>query len=124
MKNQVALTITSQGPTRHANELRITEILLDAALRAGLEREHAVLAYHVLIEYTVGSAGLDSRLAASPTLRRETYRRWRSDYQALPSSEYPAITELASALYPSSERVFQAGLDALIAQLMPGRWGQ
>jgi AcrR family transcriptional regulator len=124
LKNQVALTITSEGPTRHTNELRITEILLDAALRAGLDSEHAVLGYHVLIEYTVGSASLDSRLAASATLRRDTYRRWRSDYQALPVSEYPASTRLASALYPSSERVFQAGLDALIAQLMPVAPGQ
>lgn len=119
LRNPVALSITSSGPTRYPNELRITEVLLDAFQRAGLDRDHAVLAYHVLIEYTVGSAALDAPLSVSTQERRATYKRWRSDYAKLPQDEYPAIRAFASALYPSSDSVFQTGLDALIAQLVP-----
>lgn len=119
LRNPVALSITSSGPTRYPNELRITEVLLDAFERAGMDREDAVLAYHVLIEYTVGSAALDAPLSVSTQERRETYRRWRSDYARLPLEEYPAIRRVAGHLYPSSDRVFETGIDALIAQLMP-----
>jgi AcrR family transcriptional regulator len=118
LKNQVAISITSRGPTRHVNELRITEILLDALLRAGLEHKVAVLTYHVFIEFTVGSAALDAPLAASAAARRETYQRWRSDYRTLPAEEYPAISVLGPTLYPSSDDVFALGLDALIDRLV------
>lgn len=119
LRNPVALRITSSGPTRYPNELRITEVLLDAFQRSGMDGDEAVLAYHVLIEYTVGSAALDAPLSVSAQDRRETYKRWRSDYAKLPIDEYPAIRAYASHLYPSSDTVFQTGLDALIAQLMP-----
>jgi len=119
LRNQVGLTITSVGPTRNPNELRITEVLLDAFLRAGMDPDDAVRAYHVLIEYTVGSAALDAPLSRNAKDRRATYAEWRSDYRALPIEEYPAIRELASHLYPSSDEVFATGLAALIAQLMP-----
>lgn len=119
LKNPVALRITSTGPTRYPNELRITEVLLDAFERAAMPRETAVLAYHVLIEYTVGSAALDAPLSTSAQERRETYKRWRADYAKLPADEYPAIRAHSSALYPSSDKVFETGLTALIAQLMP-----
>ena len=118
LKNQVAISITSRGPTRHLNELRITEILLDALLRAGLEHKAAVLTYHVFIEFTVGSAALDAPLAVSAAVRRETYQRWRSDYRALPADEYPAISTLGPGLYPSSDAVFELGIDALIDRLV------
>lgn len=118
LKNQVALSITSQGPTRHVNELRITEILLDALIRAGLDDKHAVLAYHVFIEFTVGSAALDAPLAANAADRRATYQRWRADYRELPAAEYPAISALGPKLYPSSDDVFAIGLDALLAKIV------
>ena len=102
LRNPVALSITSSGPTRYPNELRITEVLLEAFDRAGMEREDAVLAYHVLIEYTVGSAALDAPLSMSAQERREAYKRWRSDYARLPIEEYPAIRRVAGHLYPSS----------------------
>lgn len=119
LKNPVGLHITATGPTRYPNELRITEVLLDAFRRAGMERDDAVIAYHVLIEYTVGSAGLDAPLSASPAERRERYKRWRADYAKLPADEYPAIRAVSAALYPSSDKVFEAGLAALVAQLIP-----
>jgi hypothetical protein len=119
LKNQVGLVITSAGPTRNANELRITEVMLDAFLRAGMTPDAAARAYHVLIEYTVGSAALDAPLSRSARERKATYDTWKRDYRSLPADEYPAIHELVGHLYPSSDDVFAIGVNALIAQLMP-----
>lgn len=114
LRSQVALTLTAYGPTRHVNELRITEVMLDALTRCGLTEEETVIAYHVLIEYTIGSASLDAPLAATGADRRGTYRTWRSDYSALSPEQYPTSVRMAQKLYPSSDVVFTAGLDALI----------
>lgn len=113
-----AVQFTMVGPTRLENEVRITEILLDALERSGCTVEEAVLGYHCLIEFTVGSAALDAPLSSEKGLRQETYRRWRSDYLELDPQEYPAIRAHARRLYPSSDAVFEAGLDALIAQFL------
>ena len=117
LRSQVALTLTAFGPTRRENELRITEVMLDALSRCGLSEEETVIAYHVLIEYTIGSAKLDGPLTAPGADRRGTYRTWRADYAGLPVEQYPASVRLAQKLYPSSDVVFAAGLDALIAGL-------
>lgn len=114
LRSPVALNLTSIGPTRHRNELRITEVMLDALLRAGLAEDDAVVGYHVLIEYTLGSALLDAPLAAQGRGRTQTYRQWRSDYAALASQDYPASVRLAKRLYPPSDQVFQVGLRTLI----------
>lgn len=110
--------ITAAGPTRREGEVRITEAMLEAMERAGLDTDDAVMAYHVLIEYTVGSAALDAPLAASKADRGATYKRWREDYTKLDRAEYPAIRKHAASLYPSSDRVFETGLDAMLAELM------
>lgn len=117
LRSQVALTLTAFGPTRRGNELRITEVMLDALSRCGLSEEETVIAYHVLIEYTIGSATLDGPLAAPGADRRGTYRTWRADYAGLPVEQYPTSVRMAHKLYPSSDVVFAAGLDALIAGL-------
>jgi len=117
LRSQVALTLTAFGPTRRGNELRITEVMLDALSRCGLSEEETVMAYHVLIEYTIGSATLDGPLAAPGADRRGTYRTWRADYAGLPVEQYPTSVRMAQKLYPSSDVVFAAGLDALIAGL-------
>lgn len=109
--------ITATGPTRREGELRITEAMLEAGERAGLSQSDAVMAYHVLIEYTVGSAAIDAPLSASKTDRAETYKRWRSDYEKLDRAEYPSIKSHVSALYPPSDKVFETGLDALLSSL-------
>ncbi|MFM8514699.1 MAG: TetR/AcrR family transcriptional regulator [Actinomycetota bacterium] len=114
LRSQVALTLTAFGPTRRGNELRITEVMLDALSRCGLSEEETVIAYHVLIEYTIGSATLDGPLAAPGADRRGTYRTWRADYAGLPVEQYPTSVRMAQKLYPSSDVVFAAGLDALI----------
>lgn len=117
LRNPIALQLTAIGPTRHENELRITEVILDSLLRAGLDADSAVTAYHVIIEYTLGSAVIDAPLAAKGADRAATYRAWRADYAALSPEDHPASVSLARRLYPSSDRVFAAGLDALIAGL-------
>lgn len=114
LRNPVALNLTSIGPTRHRNELRITEVMLEAFLRAGLSEDDAVIGYHVLIEYTLGSALLDAPLAAQGSARTQTYRQWRSDYAALAPADYPASVRVAKQLYPPSDQVFQVGLRTLI----------
>jgi len=117
LRNPVALQLTATGPTRHANELRITEVLLESLMRCGLDREVAATAYHALIEYTLGSALIDAPLAAKGADRAGTYRAWRADYAALPTNDYPTSVELARQLYPPSDKVFGAGLAALISGL-------
>jgi AcrR family transcriptional regulator len=107
------------GPSRHENELRITEVMLASFQQLGLSAKDAVMAYHVLIEYTVGSASLDAPLAGSSTQRMDTYKRWRTDYKSVDARTYPAIAAHASRLYPSSDKVFATGLDALLTQLLP-----
>ena len=113
-----AAQFTMVGPTRLENEVRITEILLDALERSGCSVDEAVIGYHCLIEYTVGSAALDAPLSSAKAVRQETYRRWRSDYLALDAEAFPAIHAHARRLYPSSDAVFEAGLGALIAQFL------
>jgi hypothetical protein len=93
--------------------------MLDAFLRSGMSSADAARAYHVLIEYSVGSAALDAPLSRSAKERKATYDTWRRDYRSLPDDEYPAIHEVVGQLYPSSDEVFAIGLNALIAQLMP-----
>jgi AcrR family transcriptional regulator len=117
--NPIGLQITAQGPTRRPNELQITEIILSSLARAGLAVPEAVVAYHTIIEHTLGSSWLDAPLAQAGDLRYETYQSWRSDYCDLDSREYPAIQAAASQLYPPSEIVFESGLAALISGLVP-----
>ena len=121
LRNPIALQLTAIGPTRHANELRITEVILGSLLREGLDSDAAVTAYHVVIEYTLGSAVIDSPLAAKGADRAGTYRGWRADYAALSADEYPASVALSRQLYPPSDHVFAAGLDVLIDGLTAAR---
>ena len=117
IQNPVVLPIVAAGPTRRDNELRITEIVLDALDRAGLPSKKRVIAYHSIIEYTLGSAWLDAPLSATDADRERTYRRWREDYRRLDVDDFPATVAAAKDLYPSSNAVFEAGLDALLSGL-------
>ena len=117
--NPIGLQITAEGPTRRPNELQITEIILSSLDRAGLAVPEAVIAYHTIIEHTLGSAWLDAPLAQAGDARLETYHAWRSDYFELDPQSYPATRAAAGDLYPPSELVFESGLDALIRGLVP-----
>ena len=87
----------------------------------GLGNSRAVIAYHALIEYTLGSAWLDAPLAAKGARRSATYRAWRRDYASLDPDEFADTVAVADELYPSSDAVFQAGLNALITGLTRGQ---
>lgn len=117
--NPIGLQITAQGPTRRHNELLITEIILSSLKRSGLSVPKAVIAYHTIIEHTLGSAWLDAPLAQAGDNRSETYTSWRNDYFELDPELYPATRAAAGELYPASELVFESGLDALIRGLVP-----
>jgi hypothetical protein len=85
-----------------------------AALRtAGFDVATAAAAYHALIELTIGSATIDSVLAAKPGPERaRTYAEWRSDYAALDPARFPASVAASSALYPgSADERFEFALD-------------
>lgn len=117
IKSPVSLSIVATGPTRRRNELLITEVVVGALRRMGLGNSRAVIAYHSIIEYTLGSAWLDAPLAARGARRSATYRAWRRDYASLDPSDFTNTVAVASELYPSSDAVFRAGLDALITGL-------
>jgi len=117
--NPIGLQITAQGPTRRPNELLITEIILSSLKRSGLKVPKAVIAYHTIIEHTLGSAWLDAPLARAGDNRLETYTAWRDDYRELDPKVYPATRAAAGDLYPASELVFESGLAALISGLVP-----
>jgi len=118
IERPVVLPIVAAGPTRRDNELRITEIVLDALNRAGLDTDRAVVAYHAIIEYTLGSAWLDAPLAAASSDRTATYQKWRADYRNLDPQRFPTTVAASSSLYPSSNAVFEAGLSALLTGLI------
>jgi AcrR family transcriptional regulator len=104
------------APTRLDNELRITEALLRELRRGGFAPAAAAVAYHALIELTVGAAAIDSTLAEqSPASRRAAYRSWRADYAALDAAEFPHSVAAAGHLYEgTADHRFEAALDALL----------
>jgi TetR/AcrR family transcriptional regulator, tetracycline repressor protein len=91
------------GPPLHANEFVFTERLLSELQRGGLADRDVALAYHAIIELTVGSATLDAPVAAlDSTTRRATYRQWRQAYGSLDEATFPASVALAPHLYGGS----------------------
>jgi TetR/AcrR family tetracycline transcriptional repressor len=113
------------APPRHRNELLITETILGQLRAAGFDAATAAEAYHAVIELTIGSATIDSTLAAMPAPERDrAYAEWRSDYAALDAEAFPHSVAMASSLYPGSADarfVFALDrlLDGLAGQLRP-----
>ena len=107
------------APTRLTNELRITEALLRELARGGFESGRAAVAYHALIELTVGSAAIDAELAAEPAgMRKRTYNAWRRHYAALDPIGFPHSVGAAGSLYEgTADDRFQFALDAMLAGL-------
>jgi AcrR family transcriptional regulator len=107
------------GPPLHPNEFRLTEALLRTLTDAGFPDEQAALAYHAIIELTVGSVALDAEIAAQSTsARRATYRRWQRVYADLDGDEFPTATRIAQSLYAgSADDRFDYALAALLAGL-------
>ena len=109
-------TLVRGAPPRHDNERRITETILARLRDAGLEAHGAALAYHALIELTIGSAAIDSSLASQDSAARaRIYAEWRSDYAALDAGVFPRSVEGAASLYPgTADDRFAYALDRLL----------
>jgi AcrR family transcriptional regulator len=104
------------APPRHRNELLITETILARLHEAGFDVAAAARAYHAVIELTIGSAAIDSTLAAMPAAAREQiYDEWRSHYAALDARAFPRSVESARFLYPETADLrFAYALDRLL----------
>jgi hypothetical protein len=113
------------APTRLPNEVRISEALLAALLRSGLDPAQAASAYHAVVELTIGSAAIDADVAAQGTrAAASTYRNWRNDYRRLDPQQFPALTATAANLYRGSAADrFERALDALLLALSRGTLG-
>ena len=104
------------GPPLQPGEFAITEVLLTQFREAGLDPGAAALAYHSVIELTVGSAAIDAALhALSARERSQQYVRWRAAYAALDPGSYPRTTATAPFLYRgSAEERFVHALGRLL----------
>jgi len=116
--------LVRSAPPMHENEFALTELLLGQLRLAGLDAAGVALAYHALIELTVGSAALDAATAAlAPEHRSERYASWRRAYASLDERSHPASIAIAPFLYVgSAEERFRYALDRLldgIAMRMP-----
>lgn len=113
-----AATVMAPGPSRKEHEGRFTETVLGLLRSAGLSDQDAVMGYHALVEYSVGSATIDATLASLPDAERaDVHRRWRADYLALSTDRFPHSTALAPLMYPSADDQFEFGLDLLVHAL-------
>lgn len=107
------------GPPLQPTEFAITEVLLRQLRVAGLEPPAAALAYHSVIELTVGSAAIDAALhALSDDERAQQYARWRAAYATL-GADHPESIAAAAHLYRgTAEERFVHALDAMLDGLV------
>jgi AcrR family transcriptional regulator len=116
LKQPHLATAVRDAPPLQAGEFAITETLLQQFLQLGLSDEDAALAYHSVIELTVGSAAIDATVDALDDADREgRYDRWRQAYSALPIDQYPAARAVADSLYRgTAAQRFTIALDRLL----------
>jgi AcrR family transcriptional regulator len=113
-----AARVMSSGPSRMRNERALTETLLALLSETGLPDDEVVRAYHALVEFTVGSAAIDTMDSADPPEEVEArHRTWRADYLVAPPDRFPQTTRLATLMYPSQHDQFSFGLDLMICGL-------
>jgi TetR/AcrR family transcriptional regulator, tetracycline repressor protein len=120
--NQPQLATALQfGPPLQPTEFAITETLLRQFRLAGLEQGAAALAYHSVIELTVGSAAIDAALhSLSNSERSQQYFRWRSVYATLDPAEYPETVAASAHLYRgTADERFVHALEALLDGIVP-----
>ncbi len=111
------------GPPLQPREFAITEELLHRFCAAGLDIGAAALAYHSVIELTVGSAAIDAAMhSMSDRERSQQYTRWRSVYAALDPAEYPETVAASASMYRgTAEDRFVHALGRLLDGLVPTR---
>jgi TetR/AcrR family transcriptional regulator, tetracycline repressor protein len=108
--------LARSGPPLSSHEFDLTELMLNALAAAGLDPAPAALAYHALIELTVGSASLDASVSAlDAAARAREYRRWRAAYAALDPTEHPQAVAHSQHLYSgSADDRFTYALDRML----------
>jgi AcrR family transcriptional regulator len=104
----------ASGPSRMPHERALTERMLELLTRTGLSDEDVVLAYHALIEYTVGSAAIDAPGRGTDPDEESRHRAWRADYLTASPENFPVTVRLASLLYPTQDTQFRYGLEMLV----------
>jgi TetR/AcrR family transcriptional regulator, tetracycline repressor protein len=104
----------ASGPSRMPHERILTERMLDLLSQAGLSDHDVVMAYHALIELTVGSAAIDPPRLGDEQDEDARHRAWRADYLAAPPDDFPVTSRVAPLLYPDQDSQFRYGLQALV----------
>jgi TetR/AcrR family tetracycline transcriptional repressor len=117
MSHPGAASGVASGPSRMPHERVFTERILDLLSQAGLSDEDVVMAYHALIEFTVGSSAIDAPGISTEPDEEARHRAWRADYLAAPPDDFPVTVRVASRLYPTQDAQFQYGLRALVEGL-------
>jgi hypothetical protein len=117
MSHPGAASGVASGPSRMPYERVFTERMLQLLSRAGLPDQDVVLAYHALIEFTVGSSAIDARALATEPDEETRHRVWRADYLTASPEEFPVTVRLALQLYPSQQAQFEYGLRTLVEGL-------
>jgi TetR/AcrR family transcriptional regulator, tetracycline repressor protein len=113
-----AARVVATGPSRMTNERAITERLLGLLGESRLPEAEVTLAYHALIEFTVGSAAVDAAyLGESHEEEEARHRGWRADYFAASPTDFPQTTRFAAELYPAMDEQFRYGLDLIVSGL-------
>jgi AcrR family transcriptional regulator len=109
-------TLLQTGPPMQEHELRLTEAMLRQLRRAGLAPRDVAMAYHAVIELTVGGAALDASMASvSAEQRLAAYRRWRVTYAVLDQAVFPESMSTAPYLYVgTADDRFSFALDCLL----------
>lgn len=110
------------APPLQPGEFAITEVLLAQFGDAGLDPPAAALAYHSVIELTVGSAAIDAALhALGARERSQQYGRWRAAYASLDPVTHPRTTAAAAHLYRgTAEERFVHALGRLLDGIADG----
>jgi TetR/AcrR family tetracycline transcriptional repressor len=111
-----AAQVMASGPSLMPNEQALTERIIGLLRRTGLPDSEAVLAYHALMEYVIGSSAIDSPGSAdTPEEVELRHRAWRGAYFSAPPERFPHTTRLAALLYPPLEDQFEFGINLLIS---------
>lgn len=118
MAHPGAARVMSAGPSRMPQERVLTERVLLLLHEAGLDDARVALAYHALIEYTVGSSAIDSFAGGTTDAEVEArHRVWRADYLAVAPTDFPTTSRVARWLYPSQQQQYEYGLSLMLAAL-------
>lgn len=110
-----AARVMASAPSLQLNERRFTEYLLALLVTAGLSDPEAALAYHALVEYTVGSATIDYATVLDGEAK--AHESWRAVYRGSSPVVHPVSVRLAEHLYPDQDEQFEYGLELMIATL-------